>query len=105
MAPRQTNEAHKARTATTSLPMDQSTWKAVSRSLALPPQQVRIVENILCGKQDKEIAETLGVSIPTVRTYLGRIFDRLGVHDRLSLVLHIFAKTQEFGRTNGFKNY
>lgn len=62
------------------------------------PQQILIVENILRGKQDKDIAEALGLSVPTVRTYLKRIFDQLQVSDRLTRVLHVFAKAQKIGR-------
>lgn len=98
MAPRQTGDPPQARPVSACLPMDQATWKAVAKSLDLPSQQLRIVEEILCGKQDKEIAETLGLSFPTVRTYLKRIFDRVGVKDRVSLILVIFAKAQETGR-------
>ena len=77
------------------LPMSQSTWQAIAKTLAFSPQQTRIVELILRGRQDKEIAAELGLSVPTVRTYLKRIFDRSDVSDRLSLVLRIFAMAQE----------
>jgi DNA-binding NarL/FixJ family response regulator len=80
-------------------PMDEATWAAVTDALALSPQQNRIVELILCGKQDREIAAALGLSFPTVRTYLGRIFDRLKVDDRMGLVLHVFALAQNMPLT------
>ncbi len=76
------------------LPMAPSTWKAVTQKLALSSQQLRIVELILRGQQDKEIAEELGVSFYTVRTYLKRVFDRLDVNGRNGLILHIFALAQ-----------
>jgi DNA-binding NarL/FixJ family response regulator len=103
MASRQTGKAPTEQQA--HFPMDQATWKAVAKSLSLPPQQFRIVENLLCGKQDKEIAETLGLTVPTVRTYLKRIFERVGAKDRVSLILTIFAKAQEVGRTTGLKHH
>jgi DNA-binding NarL/FixJ family response regulator len=85
--------------------MDQTTWKAVAKSLGLPPQQLRIVEGILSGQQDKEIAESLALSVPTVRTYLRRIFDRVGAKDRVSLILTIFAKAQEIGANIGYRQH
>jgi len=76
-------------------PMEEAVWQQVVDSLALSPQQIRIVELLLRNKQDKEIAAELSLSFPTVRTYLKRIFDRLGVNDRMGLVLHIFAMAQD----------
>lgn len=73
------------------LPMAQNTWEKVVRSLGLPPQQARIVELILRNYDDKAIALKLGVKRTTVRTYLGRAFDRLGVRDRTGLILYIFS--------------
>lgn len=76
------------------LPMSEAVWRRVAAELALSPQQRRIVELVLRAQRDKAIAETLGLSVPTVRTYLGRIFDRVGVADRMELVLRIFAMAQ-----------
>jgi DNA-binding NarL/FixJ family response regulator len=65
-------------------------WTAVIRSLHLAPQQVRVVALILQGKKDKQIAQALGVKVATVRTHLGRLFARVGVADRVELILHVF---------------
>lgn len=77
------------------LPCDRQLWLAIAAELALSPQQQRIVELLLLGYQDKQIAEELKLSVPTVRTYLKRIFDRVGVADRVELLLHVFAMAQE----------
>ncbi len=76
-------------------PMSEAVWQEIANRLALSPQQIRIVELLLRNKQDKEIAAELGLSFPTVRTYLRRIFDRVGVKDRMGLVLHVFAIAQD----------
>ena len=77
------------------LPMEADVWRTVCDSLKLSPQQTRIVELILRGCQDKEIAAQLGVSFPTVRTYLKRIFDRLDAPDRVGVILRVFALSQQ----------
>lgn len=79
----------------TPLPMDQATWDTIAETLELSPQQKRIVELILQGQQDKEIAATMELTIPTVSTYLKRIFARTGVSSRMQLVLRIFAMAQD----------
>ncbi|QDV71880.1 helix-turn-helix domain-containing protein [Botrimarina mediterranea] len=74
--------------------MDAATWRDVRERLDLAPQQSRIVELILRGKPDKEIALELGLSVPTIRTYLRRAYRRLGASDKLTLVLRVFETAQ-----------
>ncbi len=78
-----------------SLPCDTHVWDIIADELELSAQQKRIVELLLCGSRDKQIAGELGLTFATVRTYLKRIFDRVGVPDRLGLVLRIFAMAQQ----------
>lgn len=54
-------------------------------SHALPPSLARVADEIARGLTDKEIAQTLGMSVATVRTYVQRIYARLGVHSRVEL--------------------
>jgi len=65
-------------------------WADIFQTLNLPPQQRRIVGLLLVGEGDKQIAEKLGLAVPTVRTYITRIFANLGVANRAELVLHVF---------------
>jgi len=71
--------------------LDAEECDRAARALDLPPQQARIVSLILQGKRDKQIAAAMGLQRPTVRTHLARIFSRLGVADRMELVLRVFA--------------
>jgi DNA-binding NarL/FixJ family response regulator len=73
------------------LPLPEAQWAAIARQLRLAPQQRRIVELILRGCQDKQIVAELGLALPTIRTYLNRVFVRLHVADRMELVLMLFA--------------
>lgn len=69
-------------------------WRQITRSMELSPQQARIVCLILCGKRDKQIAAELGLGVPTVRTYLSRVFERAKVEDRVELILRVFELAQ-----------
>ena len=79
----------------TELPIPPNQWRLLIESLDLPPQQARIVELILCNRCDKQIAMKMGLRIPTVRTYLTRVYRRLGVSGRMELVLKLFALSHE----------
>ena len=82
------------------LPMTPLIWQAIVVQLKLSPQQTLIVESILRGNQDKQIAEELDLSVATVRTYLNRIFERTDVRDRLNLVLKIFKMARQMVSQN-----
>jgi len=71
--------------------MTLSDWQYIVRTLGFSPQQARIVGMILQKKQDKQISTELRLNRSTIRTYLRRVFDRVGVDDRMELVLHVFA--------------
>jgi DNA-binding CsgD family transcriptional regulator len=73
------------------LPIDAARWAAVVAYLALPPQQARIAELVLRGMRDKQIMAELGISRPTLRTYLSRLFLKAGVEGRVELVIRLFT--------------
>ncbi len=49
---------------------------------ALSPREQDVLALLSKGYLYKEIAESLGVSVPTVCTYIRRIYDKLQVHSR-----------------------
>jgi len=66
-------------------------WTRLVNDLTLSPRQAEIVEHLLRGESDKQIARALEISVPTVRTHMGRLFQKFGLNDRVELVLCIFA--------------
>ncbi|HYM50873.1 MAG TPA: helix-turn-helix transcriptional regulator [Candidatus Limnocylindrales bacterium] len=49
-------------------------------------RQAQIVKLISDGLVDKQIAVVLGISVPTVRTQLQRLYRELGCHNRAGAV-------------------
>lgn len=70
-------------------------WLQVRQALGLSPRQAEIVRHLLRGESDKQIAKELQISIPTVRTHLGRLFQKFDLSDRVELILHIFNRVRE----------
>jgi DNA-binding NarL/FixJ family response regulator len=77
------------------LPIDAAAWHRAVEAMGLSPQQARIVELLLRGMRDKQIAAELGLGVPTIRTYLARVFQRVGVCDRVELILRVVAVSRE----------
>jgi two-component system nitrate/nitrite response regulator NarL len=54
----------------------------------LSPKELSIIAYISQGKRNKEIAQHIGTSEQVVKNYLRKIYDKLGVSDRLELALY-----------------
>ena len=82
-------------------PIDPAAWAAVVREFALSPQQACVVELVLQGKRDKEIANAMSIGMGTVRTHLSRVFLRTGARDRVELVVRVFAAIERLRSDSG----
>lgn len=58
---------------------------------ALPPSLQPVAQALVAGLSDKEIADTLCMSLSTTRTYVTRTLRRLGVNSRRELLLRMPA--------------
>lgn len=66
-------------------------WQAIFRGLSLPPRQAQIVRMLFEGYSDKQVANELDISVPTVRSHLQRMYSKFRVQDRITLAIYIFA--------------
>jgi DNA-binding NarL/FixJ family response regulator len=70
-----------------SLPADvQARLDAGAMQRSLSKREVEVLELVLEGSRNKEIAAALTISQETVRVHLRTIFTKLGVHDRTAAV-------------------
>jgi DNA-binding CsgD family transcriptional regulator len=66
-------------------------------SLELTPTERRIAELVAEGRRNREVADTLFISVKTVEANLSRIFHKLGVRTRTELGAHIRSQTTRNG--------
>jgi DNA-binding NarL/FixJ family response regulator len=59
------------------------------------PRQQRVIELVAKGLKNREIANRLGMSEQVVRNYLGIIYDKIGVNNRVELALWYEARVHE----------
>jgi DNA-binding CsgD family transcriptional regulator len=76
-------------------PFTPNEWSELADASEMSPRQKQIAQCILSGMGDKQIAEEIGIKVPTVRTHMGRLFDKLDVNDRVELVLHFMHRFRE----------
>jgi DNA-binding NarL/FixJ family response regulator len=86
------------------LPLHPDHWQAIYLALRLSPKQAQVVELVLRGLCDKQIAQTMGIGEPTVRTYLDRISARTRTHGRMELAMKVLAVSHEVARATVIKS-
>ena len=60
----------------------------------LSARERQVVEYLASGRTNREIAESLGLSRHTIKNYLFRIFDKLGVSSRTELLYFTMSGSQ-----------
>ncbi|MGA9566207.1 MAG: response regulator transcription factor [Candidatus Korobacteraceae bacterium] len=65
---------------------------AVDKTPKLTPREESVVRLVVQGMVNREIAHQLHLSDHTVKNYLFRIFDKLGVSNRVELALYAVAR-------------
>ena len=61
-------------------------------TFGLTPRELEVTAAVVDGQTNKDIAETFGISVSTVKHHLTSIFDKLGVYNRVELVLFALNK-------------
>lgn len=73
-------------------------WERLVSELGFTSRQAELIDGILQGWSDQQIARELQISPHTVRAHLQRVFEAQGVTDRTALVVEVFKtfrRTQE----------
>jgi DNA-binding CsgD family transcriptional regulator len=86
------------------LPLQRDHWQAIYLALRLSPKQAQVVDLVLRGFCDKQIAQTMGIGEPTVRTYLDRISARTRTHGRMELAMKVLAVSHEVIKADVIKS-
>jgi two-component system, NarL family, nitrate/nitrite response regulator NarL len=67
----------------------------------LSKREQEVVQSLAEGLTNQEIAERLGLSQHTVKNYLFRVFDKLGVSNRIELLFMTLSESSSFSATPG----
>ncbi len=63
----------------------------LAAEFALSRREIQVVRLVANGARNEEIARSLFVSLPTVKTHLQHVFDKMGVRSRTELAARIHA--------------
>ena len=62
------------------------------RAAGLTPRELEILQHIVAGKSNREIASDLNLSVNTVAVHRANIMDSLGIHKTAELVVYAIRK-------------
>ena len=72
------------------LPMfTEQAWAEIARSLRLSGRELEILQGVFRNDTESAIAAALGISSHTVHTHFERLYRKLGVSDRIALILRV----------------
>ncbi len=91
MSTRPPRDADRGIEALPPLPLDAAHWQAVCEAMQLSSQQAKVVELVLRSASRKQIAATLGITEPTLKTYLDRVASRTGTRGPMQLAMRVLA--------------
>jgi DNA-binding NarL/FixJ family response regulator len=71
-----------------------------SRLSELTPRELQVLEIMATGARDREIAEQLGIAVPTAKLHLHRVYSKLDVTNRVEAARHYLDHRDELGRSD-----
>lgn len=64
--------------------------ESIAQDMQLSEREIDVI-NLLCdGKSNREISQELFIAEPTVKSHIGRIMTKMGVRDRVQVVIHAY---------------
>jgi two-component system, NarL family, response regulator DevR len=59
---------------------------------ALAPQEIRVLQLLAQGIEDKEIADILGIARRTANHYIYKLRNKVGIRNRILLAFYAYSK-------------
>ena len=69
--------------------------KIRSQDVPISRREHEVVKLLCIGCSNKEIAQKLGISEPTVKTHISNVLTKLNLHDRTQIVVYYYKKSIE----------
>lgn len=75
-----------------------STADARPPEIRLTPREQEVIDLLIAGRANREIASTLGMELKTVKTHVGRLLQKFGVPNRVALTVRALEMQVKGGR-------
>jgi DNA-binding NarL/FixJ family response regulator len=72
--------------------LSSNAWRRIAKSLRISDRELQIIQEVFDDQKEFAIADDLTISVHTVHTHLERLYRKLGVSSRVTLVLYILSE-------------
>jgi len=76
----------------------------LAHTLGLTGREIEILQLVANGHRNHEIAQQLFISVETVRWHLRSLYNKLGVHDRLSAAMFVAGLAEAMAPASGLRD-
>jgi DNA-binding NarL/FixJ family response regulator len=73
-------------------------WKHIRKCYRFSERKMQILKLLLEGLENDKIAKILKVRYNTVKAHFGKIYQRVGVENKVQLVIQLFTIVQVYNR-------
>ena len=78
-------------------------WEYIQKCYRFPGRKMQILKLLFEGLENDEIAKKLKIQYNTVKAHFGNIYKRVGVQNKVQLVIQLFTIVQTYNRSKMFK--
>ena len=58
----------------------------------LTPYELKVLELVVAGMKNQEIADSLNITLATVKWHINKVMDKTGIHDRKRLIVMYYTQ-------------
>ena len=73
-------------------------WEYIQKCYRFSERKMQILKLLFEGLENDKIAQKLKIRYNTVRAHFGNIYERVGVQNKVQLVIQLFTIVQTYNR-------
>jgi len=74
-------------------------WEHIQKCYRFSERKMQILTLLLEGMENDKIAQKLKIQYNTVKAHFGNIYNRVGVQNKVQLVIQLFTIVQTYNRS------
>jgi DNA-binding NarL/FixJ family response regulator len=81
------------------MPFSRDQWEHIQKCYRFPERKMQILKLLFEGMENDKIAKMLKIRYNTVKAHFSNIYQRVGVQNKVQLVIQLFTIVQVYNRS------